>query len=247
MESVMLKNTRTALLTTGKGPIAKSVYSYLLKNSDLKMVIISKKPPSRSKSMACALKDYGFWYCLQAAINLAAIKLFQYKISDNKSIETIDITSGKIFDFVTKKLREKKIEKVFVCGFHYIIKQAILSQWPTTYNFHPSFLPLYRGPEPIIWGLAEKRNEFGITLHIIDDGVDTGPIVAQSTVIISKPLLAFLVELRLSKKIPYLFKQLDLCNQIIQQDEKKSSYRPFATIKNRKFYAASLSNNQLKL
>lgn len=243
----MLKNTRTALLTTGEGPIAKSVYNYLIKNSDLKIIVISKKPPSRSKSIACALRDYGLWYCLQAAITLAAIKLFQYKTSNDESIERIDITSGKSFDLVTKKLREKKIEKVFVCGFHHIIKQAILSQWPTTYNFHPSFLPLYRGPEPIIWGLVEKRNEFGITLHIIDDGIDTGPIVAKSTVIVSKPLLTLLVELKLSEEIPYLFNQLNLCNQTIQQDEQKSSYRPFATIKNRKFYAANSSNTQLKL
>ena len=46
-------------------------------------------------------------------------------------------------------------------------------------NVHPSWLPSYRGPVPTAWALLNGEEEFGVTLHLIDDGVDTGDILAQ--------------------------------------------------------------------
>jgi methionyl-tRNA formyltransferase len=45
-------------------------------------------------------------------------------------------------------------------------------------NTHPSFLPFNRGKHYNFWAIVEGA-PFGVTLHRIDDGVDTGPIVAQ--------------------------------------------------------------------
>lgn len=46
-------------------------------------------------------------------------------------------------------------------------------------NLHPSLLPKYRGPAPIRRAIMEGEKEFGITIHFLDEGVDTGDIVAQ--------------------------------------------------------------------
>ena len=46
-------------------------------------------------------------------------------------------------------------------------------------NVHPSLLPKYRGPVPTAWALLNGEKEFGVTLHLIDEGVDTGDILAQ--------------------------------------------------------------------
>jgi len=47
-------------------------------------------------------------------------------------------------------------------------------------NTHPSLLPHNRGKHYNFWALVEQA-PFGVTLHCVDSGVDTGPIVAQST------------------------------------------------------------------
>ena len=46
-------------------------------------------------------------------------------------------------------------------------------------NIHPSALPFYRGPVPTAWAIENGEEEFGITLHLMDLGIDTGDILAQ--------------------------------------------------------------------
>jgi methionyl-tRNA formyltransferase len=49
-------------------------------------------------------------------------------------------------------------------------------------NQHPAPLPRYRGPIPMSWALREGDDEFFITWHRMDAELDTGPILAQTTV-----------------------------------------------------------------
>jgi methionyl-tRNA formyltransferase len=46
-------------------------------------------------------------------------------------------------------------------------------------------LPQCRGPQPIFWHILNNDSEAGITLHCVDEGIDTGPIVLQETMPIS--------------------------------------------------------------
>lgn len=50
------------------------------------------------------------------------------------------------------------------------------------YNLHASLLPRWRGPNPIAWSIRAGDFQTGATLMKMDAGVDTGPIVCQSTV-----------------------------------------------------------------
>lgn len=47
------------------------------------------------------------------------------------------------------------------------------------FNIHFSKLPFYKGLSPIIWAILNGEQEFGVTLHEIDHGIDTGPIIDQ--------------------------------------------------------------------
>ena len=49
-------------------------------------------------------------------------------------------------------------------------------------NVHPSLLPKYRGPNPYFWAIKNMEQETGVTFHLIDDGYDTGAILAQESV-----------------------------------------------------------------
>jgi methionyl-tRNA formyltransferase len=49
-------------------------------------------------------------------------------------------------------------------------------------NVHPSLLPAGRGPEPVFWTLRHGERRTGVTIHLMDEGFDTGPILAQQEV-----------------------------------------------------------------
>lgn len=51
-----------------------------------------------------------------------------------------------------------------------------------TINAHPSLLPKYRGPNPYYWTIKNQEHTSGISFHLVDDGYDTGAILAQEEV-----------------------------------------------------------------
>lgn len=67
-----------------------------------------------------------------------------------------------------------------VAHFEKLIKPELLSV-PTLgfINIHPSLLPYYRGMAPQHWPIINGDEESGITVHFIDEGVDTGDIILQ--------------------------------------------------------------------
>lgn len=52
-------------------------------------------------------------------------------------------------------------------------------------NYHPSLLPRYRGGSAIAWAIICGEKETGVTIHYIDEGIDTGDIILQESVPIS--------------------------------------------------------------
>lgn len=51
-------------------------------------------------------------------------------------------------------------------------------------NYHPSLLPKYRGGSAINWAVINGETETGVSIHYIDEGVDTGPVLLQEKVVI---------------------------------------------------------------
>lgn len=51
-----------------------------------------------------------------------------------------------------------------------------------TLNIHPSLLPAFRGPSPMFWAWRAAAERYGVSLHFLDEGLDTGDIVAQVAV-----------------------------------------------------------------
>ncbi len=57
-------------------------------------------------------------------------------------------------------------------------------------NVHPSLLPAGRGPEPVFWTLRRGERMTGVTVHRMDAGFDTGPIVAQAEMLVPEGITA---------------------------------------------------------
>lgn len=64
-------------------------------------------------------------------------------------------------------------------GYNLIFPGEFLAKLPLAINVHTSLLPQYRGRAKIVWGIINGDREFGLTAHLLDPGVDTGPIVMQ--------------------------------------------------------------------
>jgi methionyl-tRNA formyltransferase len=80
-------------------------------------------------------------------------------------------------------LRGLEPDAVLCWGFSWTIPQEALDV-PRygCVNQHPAKLPRHRGPIPLSWALREGDPEFGITWHRMDAELDTGPILAETTI-----------------------------------------------------------------
>ena len=67
-----------------------------------------------------------------------------------------------------------------IYGFNWILPPEVF-RLPRfgTINIHPGLLPRYRGPAPVHWAIRNGDPEIGVSIHRVDEGVDTGPILAQ--------------------------------------------------------------------
>lgn len=85
------------------------------------------------------------------------------------------------------KLAELHADLYIVAAFGQILPQAVLDQ-PRygTLNIHASLLPKYRGVSPISEAILQGDKETGVTIMLLDAGIDTGPMLAQSSVLIDK-------------------------------------------------------------
>ncbi len=81
------------------------------------------------------------------------------------------------------QLRDLKPQVMAVAAFGQILRPEVLSIPPSgVINVHPSLLPKYRGASPIAGTLLAGEEETGVTIMLMDEGMDTGPILAQRTV-----------------------------------------------------------------
>ncbi len=87
-------------------------------------------------------------------------------------------------DFLAS-LKEWNADVIVVAAFGRILPKVILDLPPRgCLNVHSSLLPKYRGAAPIQWALINGEKETGITTMLMDEGMDTGPILLQETVAI---------------------------------------------------------------
>jgi phosphoribosylglycinamide formyltransferase-1 len=80
-------------------------------------------------------------------------------------------------------LREENVELVVLAGFMRIVGPVFLAAYPRRIiNIHPSLLPKHRGSRAAAQALAAGDTVTGCTVHYVDEGVDTGEIIAQREV-----------------------------------------------------------------
>jgi phosphoribosylglycinamide formyltransferase-1 len=82
-----------------------------------------------------------------------------------------------------ERLQAAGVERVCLAGFLRLVKRPLLDAFPQKIlNIHPSLLPAFPGLESWKQALAAGASESGCTVHVVDEGMDTGPILLQERV-----------------------------------------------------------------
>lgn len=85
------------------------------------------------------------------------------------------------------ELEQRGIEVVALAGYMRLLTPWLVGRWEgRMVNIHPSLLPLYPGLDTHARAIAAGDAEAGCTVHLVTEGVDEGPILAQARV----PILA---------------------------------------------------------
>ncbi len=85
-----------------------------------------------------------------------------------------------------QKVMEYKVDLFVSMSFNQIFKSEMINlPLLKTINCHAGKLPFYRGRNVLNWVLINDEREFGVTVHYVDDGIDTGDIILQRTYDIS--------------------------------------------------------------
>ncbi|MDP4163555.1 MAG: phosphoribosylglycinamide formyltransferase [Bacillota bacterium] len=84
---------------------------------------------------------------------------------------------------ILKQLRSHDVEYIVLAGYMRLIGPTLLTEFPgRIINIHPSLLPSFPGKDAIGQALAAGVNVSGVTIHFVDEGMDTGPIIAQQII-----------------------------------------------------------------
>lgn len=84
---------------------------------------------------------------------------------------------------VAQKLKSLGVDMVCLAGFMRLVKQPMLDVFPERIlNIHPSLLPAYPGLMAWKQAVNDGATESGCTVHHVDAGMDTGPIILQAKV-----------------------------------------------------------------
>ena len=86
-------------------------------------------------------------------------------------------------DALDSTLRRHGVELVVLAGFMRVLSPHFVRRWPQRIvNIHPSLLPAFPGAHAHRDALAAGVKVSGCTVHFVDEGTDTGPIIAQAVV-----------------------------------------------------------------
>lgn len=105
------------------------------------------------------------------------------KSNDIPIIDTRDINSSGSIHFI----KQHSADYLLCAHFNQLLKEPIFAiKTMQCINIHPSLLPNYKGVDPVFFAMNDNVDEIGVTLHTMNKEFDSGDILLQSSMQISK-------------------------------------------------------------
>jgi methionyl-tRNA formyltransferase len=133
-----------------------------------------------------AIKEFLFYDKIGAVVVTKRNKEMQHILKpllQQKSVPLVLISKKDYQRELTDTIEQYQPTIGILLTFPYILSSPILSLMPLGFiNFHFGLLPQCRGPHPILRHLLNNDTHAGITLHKVDEGIDTGEIISQEKI-----------------------------------------------------------------
>lgn len=99
-------------------------------------------------------------------------------------VRTQDFESRVAYDeAISKHIENHSVELIVLAGFMKLFQPPFVRRYRNRIiNVHPSLLPAFPGATPVADTLAYGVKVAGVTVHFVDEDIDTGPIIAQTVV-----------------------------------------------------------------
>lgn len=147
--------------------------------SNLQALIEAIETGVLQAKIAIVVSDQPKAYCLTRAKE-ANIATFAFRAQDYSSKADYE-------KVIKEKLLSLNVKYLVLAGYMRLIGSVLLECYSNKIiNIHPSLLPEFPGKDGIGQALAAGVQETGVTIHYVDEGMDTGPIIAQETVILAE-------------------------------------------------------------
>ena len=163
MEKLNGKKINTAVFISGRGSNLKSLIKYnKKKNSPFSIkLVISDNPKAK-----------GLIYAKQSKIKIYLTNFKNNNASEKKLL---------------KKLLNHKINLICLAGFMRILSENFIKKFKNPIlNIHPSLLPKYKGLNTHKKVIKNKENYSGSTVHLVSSKLDSGKIILQKKIKVSK-------------------------------------------------------------
>ena len=143
--------------------------------SNLQAIIDQSEKGALSAQVACVISNKAEAYALERARNhnISAIYLDHRTYAGRESYDAA----------VVETLRSHGVQLVVLAGFMRIVTPVLLEAFPhAVMNIHPALLPAFPGLHAQRQALDHGVKISGCTVHFVDEGTDTGPIIIQAAV-----------------------------------------------------------------
>lgn len=214
--------TKRIVMMAGKGMSTNILYQALQQDFEIEKVILEDKV-NKSAFLKKRVKHLGIWkvagqVIFQATIpgilrsasksRIASILHQAALTSDPPPQEKVIKVASVNDEHVVSILNRIKPDIVIVNGTRIISKKILESVKSCFINIHAGITPKYRNVHGAYWALVNNDQEHcGVTVHLVDQGIDTGNIIYQNTISITRednfvtyPLLQLAAGIPLLKK-----------------------------------------------
>lgn len=212
------------VMLVGPGPSSKAMYNGLKKEFDIQKILMpGGKPGGRKRFLQRRIKRLGLFTVFgQVLFKIFCVPVLErtsskrvQEIIAEKRLSYDDFPAPLVMNLphfntaaFRKYLQELDPDIVVVNGTEIIPKRILTCIDGTFVNTHVGITPKYRGVHGGYWALAQNDPDHcGVTVHLVDPGIDTGGILHQGTIqptkkdtFITYPYLQIAVGIELMKK-----------------------------------------------
>lgn len=218
--------------------------------SDLKVIILCNNPIALP-----GIKEFLFYGKVGALVTTRQNQEMQElltQLAEGTGVPVLQVDKKNLVAELKNAIDRYKVTAGLIMTFPYILPKNILELPEKGFiNFHYGLLPQCRGPQPILWHILNNDAEAGITLHRLDEGIDTGPVVLQEKLLLGPADTYGILQSKLAhlgaKSAATLFKILSFGSIIpsIAQDETKAKYYKNPTSENLTISFKTMDSDQI--